>query len=348
LVRKESQQKEAAAREEGTKAGQAAAQGQIAALTQANAEVQAAAQEQIAQAVRGKAEVEAAARERITAAETARLAAESEAKAAKENHETVLNARLQEQREALEKDRASALGARDAKHFEENQKLKDKLDEALRKLEQKTADELGEGAHVDLLEELKDRFEGDRIRRVPKGTPGADIIHEIIEEGKVCGKIVYDSKNRAAWRSEYATKLCEDKIAEEADHAILSLLKFPAETRQLEIRDGVILANPARVAVIAEILRDNIVRAHCLRLSSQEREQKKGELYAYITGERFHQHLDSMESQTDKLLDIEVAEEKAQRKVREARGAVIQTLRKTEGNLRADVGRIIGTRDAAE
>lgn len=366
LVRREAQAKEAAAREEGAKTARAAAEGQIAALTQAmhdsesaandkiaeleraNAQVRAAAQEQVAQAIRGKAEVEAAARERIAAAESAKLAAESEAKAVKDNHETVMSARLQEQREALEKANAVALNARDAKHFEENQKLKDKLDEAVRKLEQKTAEELGEGAHLDLLEELKDRFEGDRIRRVPKGTAGADIIHDIIEDGKVCGKIVYDSKNRNTWRTEYATKLCEDKIAESADHAVLSLLKFPADSRQLDIRDGVILANPARVAVIAEILREDIVRAHCLRLSNHEREKKKGELYAYITGERFRQHLDSIETQTDKLLDVDVAEEKAHRKVWEARGGLIKTLQKAHANLRADVARIIGTRDAAE
>jgi hypothetical protein len=326
----------------------ATARQKIEALTRANADAHAAAQEQVAQAERAKAEVEAAARERIAAAETAKLTAESAAKNLKENHEALLNERLQEQREALEKDKATALNARDAKHFEENQKLKDKLDEAVRKLEQKTAEELGEGAHLDLLEELKDHFEGDRIRRVPRGTPGADIIHEIIEDGKVCGKIVYDSKNRNGWRTEYATKLCEDKIAEGADHAILSLLKFPADARQLDIREGVILANPARVTVIAEILRDDIVRAHCLRLSNQEREKKKDELYAYITGERFRQHLDGIESQTNKLLDIDVAEEKAHRKVWEARGTVVKTLRKTEGNLRADVARIIGTRDAAE
>lgn len=366
LLKSEGQQKEAVAREEGARAAQSAAQQQIAALTlakadadaaakekieslmQTSADVRAAAQEQVNQAVRAKAEIEAAARERIAAAESAKLAAENEAKTAKENHEAVMNQRLQEQREALDKASAAALSARDAKHFDENQKLKDKLDEAIRKLEQKTADELGEGAHLDLLEELKDRFEGDRIRRVPKGTAGADIIHEIIEDGKVCGKIVYDSKNRNAWRSEYATKLCEDKIAEGADHAVLSLLKFPGETRQLEIRDGVILANPARVAVIAEMLRDSIVRSHGLRLSNQEREKKKGELYAYITGERFRQHLDSIESHTDRLLDIDVAEEKAHRKVWETRGTVVKTLRKAEGNLRADVARIIGTRDAAE
>jgi hypothetical protein len=365
-IRAAAAQKEAAAREEGSQAAQVVAQQRIAALlqanavaetaakekidtlTQANADVRAAAQEQVAQALRTKAEIEAAARERVANAEIAKLAAENEAKTTKDNHAAVLNERLQEQREALEKANAAALNERNAKHFEENQKLKDKLDEAVRKLDQKTAEELGEGAHIDLLEELKECFEGDRIRRVPRGAPGADIIHEVILDGKVCGKIVYDSKNRNQWRTEHATKLCEDKIAEGADHAILSSLKFPAEKKQIEIRDGVIILNPARVTAIAELLRESIIRCHSLRLSNQEREKKQGELYGYITGDRFQQHLDTLGSQTDKLLDIEVAEEKAQRKVREARGTLLQSLRKTEGNLRADVGRIIGTHDTVE
>lgn len=376
-------QREAAAREEGSKAGQAAAQDQIKTLQQANAEqaaaakeqieglkhshaeqataakkqiddlkqanadVHAAAQQKIETAERAKAETEAAARERVIAAEKAKVAAENAAKALKEQQEALMNERLQEQREALEKDKAVALSAKDAKHFEVTQKLKENLEEVQRKLEKKTADELGEGGELDLFEELKAQFEGDRIRRVPKGTAGADIIHEVVEDGKLCGKIVYDSKKRGSWKSEYATKLCEDKIAEGADHAVLSLLKFPADTRQLEVRDGVILANPARVSVLAEILRDDIVRAFGLRLSNEERESKKGELYAYIMSERFRQQMDSIETQTDRLLDIDVAEQKAHRKLWETRGGIVKTLQKAHGNLRADVARIIGTYDVA-
>jgi hypothetical protein len=137
-------------------------------------------------------------------------------------------------------------------------------------------------------------------------------------------------------------------IAEGAQHAILSLLKFPADARQLNVRDGVILANPARVTAVAGLLRDHIVHTHGLRLSNHEREKKKGELYAYITSERFEQHLDSIESQTEKLLEIEVAEQKAHRATWEKRGSVVKTLQKAHGNLRTDVGRIIGTSGSAE
>lgn len=365
-IRAEVARKEAAARADGVKTAQAAAQAEIEklkqtgatqaavarteieSLKQANADVHATAQQKIAEAERLKIEAEAAARDRIAAAETARATAEATAKTVKEQHEATLNERLVEQREALEKEKTTALNARDAKHFEDNQKLKEQVDSLQRKLDKKTADEIGEGGEVDLFEELKGYFEGDRLKRVPKGTAGADIIHEIVEDGRVCGKIVYDSKKRQAWKSEYATKLCEDKIAEGADHAILALMKFPADCRQLEVRDGVVLANPARVLVLAEILRDQVVRSYGLRLSNQEREKKTHELYAYIMSERFTQHMDSFEKQTDKLLDIEVAEEKAHRKVWETRGGVLKSLQKAHGNLRADVARIIGTSDVAE
>jgi hypothetical protein len=317
--------KEAAARADGAKVAEATMQQKLTALEQA------------------KAASDAAAKERIAVAEAAKTAAEIEAKAVKESHEAVMNGRLKEQREALEKDKAAAILADQAKTFAERQKLQSTVQNLQRQLERERADVLGEGAELDLYEDLRAVFEDDRIRRVPKGTPGADIVHEIVHKGTVCGKIVYDSKNRNDWKSGYVTKLCDDKIAEGAQHAILSTLKFPQGAKQLDVRDGVILANPARVTAVAEILREHIVQTHALRLSTQEREKKKGALYAYITSERFGQHLDSIETQTDKLLDLDVDEQKAHRTIWEKRGRLLKGVQKAHGNLCADVGRIIGT-----
>ncbi len=133
---------------------------------------------------------------------------------------------------------------------------------------------MGEGAEVDLFESLKQEFEGDQIERVSKGAAGADIIHDVIHGGKVCSRIVYDAKNRNAWRNEYVTKLREDRIAAGAEHAILSSLKFPADARQLHVQDGVIIANPARVPALVQMLRRHIAQIHTLRLSNIERDSK--------------------------------------------------------------------------
>jgi hypothetical protein len=362
-TRAEAAQREAAARKQASEETKAAAQQQIDALVKTSAEIQsataqkiealnqahagglAAANQKVAEAERSKVELQAAVRDQIIAAEKAKQAAELEAKTVKANHETVLNERLQEQREALAKDKDTAILAEQAKTFDERQKLQSTVQQLQRQLERERAEVIGEGAELELSEELKRTFTGDRIRRVEKGAAGADVVHEIVENGKVCGKIVYDSKKRAGWRTDYATKLCADKTAEGAQHAILSLLKFPSDMKQLGVRDGVILANPARVVAIAEILREHVVYTHGLRLSNQEREKKTGELYSYITSERFNQHLDLIEGQTDKLLKIDVDEERAHRLVWEKRGSALKTLQKAEGNLRQDVGRIIGQAD---
>ena len=154
--------------------------------------------------------VETGAAERIAAAEKAkadaekgRLAAEAvlteklsergrEIEALKEAHVSEINA----QREALEKDKITALNAERGGFLKVKMKLEEDLSDVQRRLQQKTAHEHGEGAELELFEVLKAAFEGDRIRRVEKGAEGADIIHEIVEDGTVVGKIVYDRKNQ--------------------------------------------------------------------------------------------------------------------------------------------------------
>jgi hypothetical protein len=141
---------------------------------------------------------EAAAAEKITAAETAkadaeqgRLAAETaltakldergrEIDALKETHAGEINA----QREALEKDKVAAVNAERANALNARMKLEEQLGDMQRKLQEKTAHEHGEGAELDLHDVLKTAFPDDRVRRVPKGTLGADVIHEVVEGGR--------------------------------------------------------------------------------------------------------------------------------------------------------------------
>jgi hypothetical protein len=205
-VKQEAAGKEAAAREEGTKAAEAAMQ------------------EQLAEARRQNAEAVAGAQAKLMAAEEAKLAAEQQLHALKEVQEAVINERVHEARDALQKDKTAAVLAEQAKAFEVRQKLEAKVDELQRQIKQERAHELGEGAEIDLFEELKRAFENDRIARVKKGTPGVDIIHEVMHNGKVCGRIVYDSKNRNKWDGRYLSKLREDQLAAKAEHAVLSSL----------------------------------------------------------------------------------------------------------------------------
>jgi hypothetical protein len=282
------------------------------------------------------------------AALEAKQAAERQVEALKEAQEAVINERVQEAREALEKEKTSAVLVEQAKAFDVRQKLESKVDELQRQIRQERAHELGEGAEIDLFEELKRAFEDDRITRVKKGTPGADIIHEIVHNGKVCGRIIYDSKNRNKWDGRYVSKLCEDQLAAKAEHAILSSLKFPGKTSQLHSQDGVIIACPARVLALVELLRHHTVQMHTLQTSNEERAKKTAALYAFIISDRCRQLLESIETQVNKLSDLDVSEKKAHELNWERRGRLHQTVLKVKGDLCCEIERIIGTADGTE
>lgn len=326
---------------------QAAAQAQVA-LTKQHA---AAAIDQAAKAVaaretaaraEGKQAAESALAARIASAEAAKQKAESALTSTKESAESVLAERLRQQREAFEKAGLEAINAEKAKAFTGRQKLEEKLATLQRQLQQKTADELGEGAEVDLYETLRREFPDDRFTRVKNGTPGADIIHEILQHGRVRGQIVYDAKNRDAWRNDYVTKLRQDQLAARADHAVLASRAFPAGAHQIHLQDGVIVANPARVLDLVRILRRQALVADRLRLAGQARQEKTTRLYAFITSDRCRQLLDEIDTVADDLLQVDVKEVKAHEATWKQRGHLIRSVQRARGSLVAEVDQIIG------
>jgi hypothetical protein len=318
---------------------------------------------------RDKAEAEARARsearaEARAAAEAAmtlrlaefqsRLAQEQEARAAVQGEIATLKAEQQaavekrvaeiqetllRQKEDLQRDKEAAVLAEKAKVL----KLTSELADLQRKLEGRTAHELGEGSEVDLYEQLRSAFQNDRIQRVPKGVNGADVIHEVVHNGRACGKIVYDAKNRDAWQNNFAVKLNADKLAQGADHAILASNRFPKDRREIHLQDGVIVAAPARVLAVVEILRDQLVRLHALRVSNEERGSKTVELYAFITSEHCKQLIGQVEAQAGRMLELDAREQEAHRRLWDQRKKLIHSVQKARGDLSFEIDRIIGT-----
>jgi hypothetical protein len=113
--------------------------------------------------------------------------------------------------------------------------------------------------------------------------------------------------------------------------------------QQLAVREGVIIANPARVLAIAEILRREIIHSHELQIVGQERGKKTEDLYSYITSPTFTQHLDSIQILTNKMRDLDAAEERAHKRLWRTRDGLIRSVQEAQGELRVDVDQIVGT-----
>lgn len=315
----------------------------------------AAANEKIEAAQRVHQESAAALNERLQAAEAEKAAAEQAAadtKAVLEEQRRTLteerDTRLQEVREAMEQDKATAVNAEKAAAFETTQKLSDEIAKLQRDLAKKTAEQLGEGAEVVLFEALRAAYPDDKIDRVGRGAPGADILHTVMHNRKECGKIIYDSKNHKAWRSDFVTKLAADQMSAKVDHAVLSVHKFPSGASQLHEQDGVIVANPARVVAVVHLLRRNVISAHTRRLGNEERTKKTAVLYAFMTSERCNDLFKRIERHTDALLDLQVADKKYHDNYWDKQGRQLNSILRVHAELGREVDGIIGTADLPE
>lgn len=265
-----------------------------------------------------------------------------------EQHKRTIAESLQAQREVLEKAKDEALNAERAEKFLETQKLTNQIDALKRTLEEKTADELGEGAEVNLYEALRAEFPDDKIERVGKGVAGGDVLHVVMHNGRECGTIIYDSKNHKAFRTDHVTKLLADQIAAKAEHAILSTHKFPRGTGQLHNQDGVLLANPARVVAVVTLIRQHMVQTHTLRLSSAERESKTAALYEFIVSEQCAQFFARIDNCAGDLLELQVKEKKWHEATWKKQGEAYRLIQKVQADLSNRISGIIGTAAAVD
>ena len=150
-------------------------------------------------------------------AETARLRAEADQRLAEQqaHDDSVLKARLREQRDALQKATLDAINAEKAKAFVDRQKLETRLAQLQRQVAQNAAKRLRRRCRTEPVRTVAGAVSG-RHDRQRQRQPGADLVHTVVENGRECGHVVYDSRNRGAWRSSYVSRLRDDKIAAKA------------------------------------------------------------------------------------------------------------------------------------
>ncbi|MGH9969754.1 MAG: DUF2130 domain-containing protein [Pyrinomonadaceae bacterium] len=255
---------------------------------------------------------------------------------------------LDSQRQILERDRDQRERKLRAEYVRKLEGAEKKVGLLQRQLQEKTANELGDGAEIDLFEELRNLFPADDIKRIPKGRPGADIHHEVYYKGQSCGKIVYDSKNRRDWKDEYASKLRSDQTEAGAEHAILSTNVFPRGEKELCLRDDIIVVSPARVGYLVQLLRARLLDMHIRNLSVKERTGKMAQLYQLIASPAFKQRLREVDRLSDELLEVDVEEGRAHQNVWKKRGLLMKRLKNMTSEIDTEISAIIERTDLGE
>jgi len=250
---------------------------------------------------------------------------------------------LAKQRQILEASNKNELLKQQAGFARERESYQKQMQQLERKLQKKTATELGDGAEIDLFESLREAFQGDRISRVPKGQAGADIVHEILYKGEPCGKVLIDSKNHQRWLHEFVTKLRQDQMEAKAEYAILALAPaaFPSGKKEICVESEVIVAAPARVVHLVQILRKALITMHVRGLSVKERSTKMSRLYELITSESYTQRFAEADRLTEEILELDVKEQREHATTWKKRGSLTKRVQNVLRDVETDVAAII-------
>src|SRR5207248_10390272 len=91
------------------------------------------------------------------------------------------------------------------------ERMQRELNDARAQLENLSADERGEVRETEVFDVLTSEFKplGDEITRMNKTKGSGDILHEVRANGRLCGTLVYECKNRKQWANEFITQAKE-------------------------------------------------------------------------------------------------------------------------------------------
>lgn len=262
-------------------------------------------------------------------------------KQAKEEAEKKHEKERGEQRDALEKANAMAMLKQQSEFNRERESYQKKLKLMEHQLQKRSPNELGDGGEIDVFENLREAFPGDRITRIKKGQPGADILHDVLHKGQACGRIIIESKVRQDWKKAYVTKLRQDQVEAGAEQAILATSVFPPGRKEMCIESDVIVINPARVVHIAHILRQAMITMYVRGLSMKERAGKMNKLYGLITSEPYKRKFSEAGKITQEILDLDVQEKQAHDNVWRKRGAFATRINNALREIETDVDGVI-------
>lgn len=174
--------------------------------------------------------------------------------------------------------------------------LKKSLEDAQRKANQGSQQIQGEAAELKLEKTLRDSFPSDEISEIKKGVSGADLRQKVITlRGNFCGTILWESKQTKAWSHDWPDKLKQDLRQEKANVPVIVTSVLPKDLSSgFGLVDGVWVTIPSLSLPLAVILRQNLIDIARERFTAQNRGDKAGLVYEYITSHEFRDRLQAI------------------------------------------------------
>jgi hypothetical protein len=232
---------------------------------------------------------------------------------------------------------------KDAEKDKQLNDMKTQIDELKRKAEQGSQQMQGEVLELELEESLKEEFPFDDIEPVAKGTRGGDIIQIVkTQSGRICGKILWETKRTKTWSDSWIQKLKDDQREAKADMAILASESLPKGFHHFRQISGVWVTDILSAVSLALALRVVLIQVAREREVQVGKKEKMEIAYNYLTGQEFRNRVEAIvESFIAMKEDLE-AERRAMQKIWSKREKQIERVISNTAGMHGDLQEIAG------
>lgn len=236
------------------------------------------------------------------------------------------------------------------KQLEDQKKL---TEEMKRKQEQGSMQLQGEVQELAIEEWLEANFPLDTIEEIKKGARGADCVQIVNTRSKAnCGKICYESKRTKDFQPTWIEKFKADIRDKGADIGVLVTEVMPSDMQRFGMREGIWICTFDEFKGLSNVLRESIIRLSSAISSQENKGDKMGMLYDFLTSNAFKLQIEAIvEGFTTMKNDLESEKRSMQRiwKSREKQiEKVVTNTIDMYGSIKGIAGNAIGTVKALE
>lgn len=251
-----------------------------------------------------------------------------------------------ERQQIIENAKTEYEEAHKLKDAEKDKKLADaqkRADELRRKLEQGSQQTQGEVLELELEEMLREECQFDLIEPVTKGIKGGDIIHTVkTQSGKICGKILWETKRTKTWSDKWLQKVKEDQRDAKADIAVIVSEILPQGMCHFRQIGGVWVASISSSRSLAIALRVNLMQVAREKILQAGKQEKTEVVYNYLTGPEFRNRVEAFIEAFITMRDDLERERRAITKIWDKREKQIQKVILNVSGMHGDLEGIAG------
>ncbi len=267
--------------------------------------------------------------------------------------EQQMHARLKEEKERIAKAAAEEHELKLKEKDEQMQQIKRQLEEMKRKAEQGSQQMQGEVQELAIETWLREHYPLDTIDEIKKGARGADCLQIVnTREVQNCGTIYYESKRTRDFQPAWIEKFKADIREKGADIGVLVTNTLPKDMERMGQKEGIWICTFEEFKALSAILREQIIRVSHVLKSQENRSDKMGLLYNYLTGNEFRMQLEAIvEGFTQMQADLQKEKNAMARIWKQREKQIMKVLENTTGmygSIRGIAGNAIAHIDALE